>query len=69
MAQQALLQLGFPPSEVSMSISKFRDHDIALLRRQRAVYRDEAKLIQTSREASAELESLFASDQDDKDVP
>jgi glutathione-regulated potassium-efflux system ancillary protein KefC/glutathione-regulated potassium-efflux system protein KefB len=69
MAQQALLQLGFAPSDVSMSITKFRDHDLALLRRQRAVYLDEAKLIQTSREASAELESLFASDQEDKVVP
>ena len=65
MAQQALLQLGFAPSEVAMSISKFRDHDLALLRRQQAVYQDEAKLMQTSREASAELQTLFESDQEE----
>ena len=65
MAQQALLQLGFAPSEVAMSVAKFRDHDLALLRRQQAVYQDEAKLMQTSREASAELQSLFESDQEE----
>ena len=64
MAQQALLQLGFAPSDVSMSIAKFRDHDLALLKRQRAVYLDQAKLVQTSREASAELQSLFESDRE-----
>jgi glutathione-regulated potassium-efflux system ancillary protein KefC/glutathione-regulated potassium-efflux system protein KefB len=64
MAQQALLQLGFAASDVAMSISRFRDHDLALLKRQRAVYKDEVKLMQTSREASAELESLFESDRE-----
>ena len=62
MAQQALLQLGFAASDVAMSISKFRDHDLALLKRQHGVYQDQAKLVQTSREASAELQSLFESD-------
>jgi glutathione-regulated potassium-efflux system ancillary protein KefC/glutathione-regulated potassium-efflux system protein KefB len=64
MAQQALLQLGFAASDVAMSISKFRDHDLALLKRQRAVYKDEVRLLQTSREASTELESLFESDRE-----
>ena len=62
MAQQALLQLGFAPSDVAMSVAKFRDHDVELLRRQQAVFRDPEKLRQTSREASAELASLFESD-------
>lgn len=66
MAQQALLQLGFAPSDVSMSIARFRDHDLALLKRQQAVYLDQAKLVQTSREASAELQSLFESDREEQ---
>jgi glutathione-regulated potassium-efflux system protein KefB len=66
MAQQALLQLGFAASDVSMSIAKFRDHDLALLKLQRAVYLDQARLVQTSREASAELQSLFESDREEQ---
>ena len=65
MAQQALLQLGFAASDVAMSISRFRDHDLALLKRQHEVYLDQAKLVQTSREASAELQSLFESDREE----
>jgi voltage-gated potassium channel Kch len=64
MAHQALLQLGFAASDVSMSIARFRDHDLALLKRQQAVYLDQAKLVQTSRDASAELQSLFESDRE-----
>ena len=65
MAQQMLLQLGIAPSDAAMTIAKFRDHDIALLKRQQAVYQDEAKLIQTAKEASEELNTLFESDQDE----
>ncbi len=49
-----------------MTMSKFREHDLELLRRQQAVYQDETKLIQTSREASEELQTLFESDSDQK---
>ncbi len=66
MAHQSLLQLGFAPSDVSMTMAKFRDHDLELLKRQQAVYQDEAKLIQTSKEASEELATLFESDQQEK---
>ena len=66
MAQQALLQLGFAPSDAAMTIAKFRDHDLELLKRQQAVYQDEAKLIQTAKEASEELRSLFESDQEER---
>lgn len=66
MAHQSLLQLGFSPSDVSMTMSKFREHDLELLRRQQAVYQDETKLIQTSKEASEELQTLFESDSDQK---
>jgi glutathione-regulated potassium-efflux system ancillary protein KefC/glutathione-regulated potassium-efflux system protein KefB len=65
MAQQALLQLGIAPSEAAMTIAKFRDHDLALLKRQQAVYTDEAKLVQTTREASEELLTLYEGDREE----
>ena len=68
MAQQALMQVGVAPSDAAMTIAKFRDHDLALLRRQHAVYQDESKLVQTTREASEELLSLFESDREEKPV-
>ena len=68
MAQQALLQLGIAPSEAAMTIARFREHDQALLRKQHAIYQDESKLVQTSREASEELLTLYESDRE-PDVP
>ncbi len=68
MAQQALMQVGVAPSDAAMTIAKFRDHDLALLRRQHAVYQDESKLVQTTREASEELLSLFESDREEEPV-
>ena len=65
MAHQSLLQLGIASSDAAITIAQFKDHDLALLRRQQAVYQDEAKLIQTSREASEELQTLFESDRED----
>ena len=65
MALQSLLQLRFSPSEAATTIAKFRDHDLALLKRQQAVYLDEAKLMQTTREASEELVTLFEADRED----
>jgi voltage-gated potassium channel Kch len=64
MAQQSLLQLRIPPSEAAMAIAQFRDHDLELLRRQQAVYKDEQKLMQTTREASEELLTLFEADRE-----
>ena len=65
MAHQSLLQLRIPPSEAAMTIAKFRDHDLALLKRQRAIYKDESKLIQSTREASEELLTLFEADREE----
>lgn len=71
MAQQALLQLGISPSEAAMAVARFREHDMALLKRQHAIYQDESKLVQTTREASEELLTLYESDrqQDPPAVP
>lgn len=65
MALQSLLQLQMPLSEATTDIAQFRDHDLALLKRQRAIYTDENKLIQSTREASEELATLFEADRED----
>jgi len=65
LAHTALLRLKIPQSEAAMTVARFRDHDIALLQRQYAVYQDEAKLIQTSNEVRAELEALLEGDSED----
>ncbi len=65
MALQSLLQLRIAPSEAAIAIAKFRDHDLALLKRQRAIYTDESKLIQSTREASEELATLFEADREE----
>jgi len=64
MALQSLLQLRISPSEATIAIAKFRDHDLALLKRQQAIYTDENKLMQTTREASEELVTLYEADHD-----
>jgi len=69
MALQSLLQLRLSPSEAAIAIAKFRDHDLALLKRQQAIYLDENKLMQTTREASEELVTLFEADREDNRDP
>lgn len=64
MAMQSLLLLNFTVSQASSTIARFRDHDLALLKRQQAVHLDEPKLIQTTREASEELLSLYEADRE-----
>jgi glutathione-regulated potassium-efflux system ancillary protein KefC/glutathione-regulated potassium-efflux system protein KefB len=65
LAHNALLRLGIPQSEAAITVARFRDHDISLLRRQYEVYQDEAKLIQTSNEVRAELNALLEGDNED----
>jgi len=65
MAQDALVAAGLSAAEARDDIARFRQHDEAVLLRQFAVHRDEARLIQTSREAAQELEGLFDEDRDD----
>jgi len=67
LAHTALLRLAIPQSEAAMTVARFRDHDINLLKRQYAVYQDEAKLIQTSNEVRAELDALLEGDRDETD--
>ncbi|MEO8040731.1 MAG: monovalent cation:proton antiporter-2 (CPA2) family protein [Betaproteobacteria bacterium] len=64
MAQDTLEASGFSADEASDTVSRFRRHDEEVLLRQYAVRQDEAKIIQTSKDAIVELESLFDQDRD-----
>lgn len=54
--------LGIARAEGERTVRMFREYDEALLRRQHAIYRDETTLIQSAKQASEELRSLFESD-------
>jgi len=62
MARHALERLGFPEAAIGAALALFRRHDEEMLDAQYAVHHDEAKLIQTSREAAEQLKELFESD-------
>jgi glutathione-regulated potassium-efflux system ancillary protein KefC/glutathione-regulated potassium-efflux system protein KefB len=62
MAEDLLEELGLAKPEIERLVATFDRHDRALLQRQFAVFRDETKLIQTSREAATELEQLLQED-------
>lgn len=59
---QVLGGLGISEKESRRTLKIFGRHDEETLKRQFAVFRDEDRLIQTSREAAAELETLFEAD-------
>ena len=62
LGRDVLIELGIPAWDARDTVDTFQRHDERLLERQRAVYHDETKLIQTSNEAAQELEQLFESD-------
>ena len=62
MTRDVLEMLGYPPARAEADVERFRQHDEALLSAQHLVYDDEAKLIQTSREALTDLELLLRAD-------
>lgn len=62
MGQQVLEFMGMPKEAAKAMIAKFEKYDEELLHRQHAVYQNEAELLQTSKQAIADLESLFESD-------
>ena len=64
LAEGLLGALGFAAADARDTIVRFRRHDEQTLTRQYAVHTDEARLIQSSKEAAAELDSLFDSDRD-----
>lgn len=62
MAEDLLEKLGLQPQAIAHLVETFEKHDKVLLDRQFAVFRDEAKLVQTSKEAAEELELLLQED-------
>jgi glutathione-regulated potassium-efflux system ancillary protein KefC/glutathione-regulated potassium-efflux system protein KefB len=61
-AHTALLRLGMGIADAQRAVAMFKQHDEAQLQVQHALQHDEAKLIQTSQEAAAQLKELFESD-------
>jgi glutathione-regulated potassium-efflux system protein KefB len=62
MTRQTLEALGMPAAQAAERVERFRRHDEELLKRQYLVYDDEARIVQTSREALSDLEQLFHAD-------
>jgi glutathione-regulated potassium-efflux system ancillary protein KefC/glutathione-regulated potassium-efflux system protein KefB len=62
LAKQALAALGLSPADAAETVERFRRHDEATLARQYAVHQDEDRMVQTAREAAAELKTLFEAD-------
>lgn len=62
MARHALLSLGFGIAASERAVTLFKRHDEERLDAQYAVKHDEAQLIQTSKEAAAQLQELFEAD-------
>lgn len=62
LAETLLGSLGYDVEEAHRFVKTFKNHDESLLKKQYEVKDDEAKVIQTSREAAAELRDLFEQD-------
>lgn len=62
LAEQVLLAMQLSQAEVTSALSRFREADEANLKRQHAVYQDEAQLVETVKQAAQELRSLFEED-------
>ncbi|MCU0869158.1 MAG: monovalent cation:proton antiporter-2 (CPA2) family protein [Burkholderiales bacterium] len=64
LAHATLTTLGDTAADARDTLDRFRQLDEEILVRQFAVHEDEARLIQTSKEAAAELESIFDQEQE-----
>jgi glutathione-regulated potassium-efflux system protein KefB len=62
MSRQVLLGLGLDEAQANQRIKRFQQHDEEVLEAQHRVYNDKAAVLQTAREARAELETLFDAD-------
>ena len=63
LTKDLLVDLGLTQENASVVIRHFQKYDEELLIRQHAVYNDESKLIEASRQALKDLENLFTTDQ------
>ncbi|MEN5266129.1 monovalent cation:proton antiporter-2 (CPA2) family protein [Stenotrophomonas sp. TWI587] len=62
LSERMLIALGMSVETARSHVQRFREHDEKLLRDQYLVYDDEAAVIQTSRDARADLMHLFEAD-------
>jgi len=62
MGETLLRDYGLDEQEAARIVETFAEHDEETLRRQQAVAHDMDKLVQTTREAAVELESLIRAD-------
>ena len=62
MSGRTLTSLGFEPEVVEKISAEFRERDTQLLQEQFAIHHSEEKLIQSTRDTAAELESLLRGD-------
>lgn len=62
MGRRVLLELGVPAEVAADHVQRFREHDEALLREQYLVYDDDAAVVQSARQARADLLKLFDAD-------
>ncbi|WP_313460211.1 monovalent cation:proton antiporter-2 (CPA2) family protein [Stenotrophomonas sp.] len=62
LSERLLVALGLSADTARNHVQRFREHDEKLLRDQYLVYDDEAAVIQTSRDARADLMQLFEAD-------
>ncbi|HBN53359.1 MAG TPA: glutathione-regulated potassium-efflux system protein KefB [Stenotrophomonas sp.] len=66
--ERVLTSLGIAEATAREHVRRFREHDEKLLKAQHLVYDDEAAVIQTSRDARADLMHLFEADVGDAEV-
>lgn len=62
LAEKVLVAVGLSPERASRDIRLFQEYDEKLMKRQHAIYQDEARLIESVKESMRELEALFESD-------
>jgi voltage-gated potassium channel Kch len=62
LSEMILEALDIAPSEARRSVEMFREHDEKQLIESHAFYEDERQLIQSAKQAAAELEQLFEAD-------
>ncbi|BAL22499.1 monovalent cation:proton antiporter-2 (CPA2) family protein [Azoarcus sp. KH32C] len=67
LAEDLLGRLGVPQAEARRTVERFASHDEASLKRQHAIYQDEAKLVASVQQAREELRSLFERDEAELD--
>lgn len=66
MTEQVLEELGLSHHEAQRTVEMFHDHDERTLREQHPVHADQKRLIQTTKDAAAELERLFEADRKER---